>query len=53
VGLAPTLFFKIMNPSLDNLALKFKTSALITGVATGPGGTIGDSKLDILKGEKP
>ena len=53
VGLAPTLFFKVMDPSLNNLAAEFKSRSVITGVATGPGGTIGDSNLDIQKREKP
>jgi len=53
IGLAPTLFFKVMNPTLNNLSVEFKSKPLITGVATNPGVIIGDSKLDIQKREKP
>jgi len=53
IGLAPTLFFKVMNPTLNNLSVEFKSKPLITGVATNPGVIIGDSKLDIQEREKP
>ena len=53
IGLAPTLFFKVMNPTLNNLSVEFKSKPLITGVATSPGVTIGDSKLNIQEREKP
>jgi len=53
IGLAPTLFLKVMNPTLNNLSVEFKGKPLITVVATGPGGTIGGSNLDIQKREKP
>jgi hypothetical protein len=33
--------------------VEFKSRSPITGVATGPDGTIGESKLDIEKKEKP
>jgi len=53
VGLAPTLFFKVMNPSLHNLSVEFKSRPLITGVVTDRGVTIGENKLDAQKREKP
>ncbi|MBW2202789.1 MAG: NADH-quinone oxidoreductase subunit M, partial [Deltaproteobacteria bacterium] len=53
VGLAPTLFFKVMNPSLHNLSVEFKSRPLITGVVTDRGVTIGKNKLDAQKREKP
>ena len=53
IGLAPTLFFKVLNPTLNNLSVEFKSKPLITGVATNPGVIIGDSKLDIQEREKP
>lgn len=53
VGLAPTLFFKVMNPSLNNLLVEFRGKPLTESVATSPGVTIDDSKLDIQKREKP
>jgi len=53
IGLAPTLFLKVMNPTLDNLALEFKGIPLTESVATNPRVIIGDSELDIQKREKP
>ena len=53
IGLAPTLFFKVMNPTLNNLSVEFKGSPLTESVAINPGFIIGDSKIDIQKREKP
>jgi NADH-quinone oxidoreductase subunit M len=53
IGFAPTLFFKVMNPTLNNLSVKSKGKPLITRLATNPGVTIGDSKLNIQERKKP
>ena len=53
IGLAPTLFFKVMNPSLNNLLKEFKGRPLTESVATNQGVIIGDSKIAIQKREKP
>ncbi len=36
IGLAPALFFKVMNPTLDHLAGEFKGQGPVTGISAAP-----------------
>jgi len=49
IGLAPTLFFKVMNPALNNLFKEFKGRPLSESVATSPAVVIGHRKSHIEK----